>query len=254
VALAADLFSRLGLEEVWRWLHVVVGIAWIGLLYYFNLVQVPAFAELEPGTRNQAIDKLGSRALWWFRWAAAATLLFGILILGTQDNTYGIDADSGFSSEYAGSVYGTSIYTGILFAVTMFLNVWLIIWPNQKKVIANARNVLAGGAADPEAAAAGRKALLASRTNVLFSFTMIWFMVTTSAVGGLGYSVQDGILVYWIVTLIIWAVLEAYGTGMIGGTAAGGHRVWEETVPNILVSGAVLWIVFMILWQIFFRV
>jgi uncharacterized membrane protein len=251
VALAADLFSRFGLEEVWRWLHVVVGIAWIGLLYYFNLVQVPAFAELDPAARNQSIDKLASRALWWFRWAAAATLLMGILILGTEEP---IPDKTGFSSDYAGTIFGTSIYTGILFAVTMFLNVWLIIWPNQKKVIANARNVLAGGEADPAAATAGRKALLASRTNVLFSFTMIWFMVTTSAVGGLGYSSADGILVYWIVTLVIWAVLEAYGTGMIGGTAAGGHRVWEETVPNILISGAVLWVVFMVLWQIFFRV
>src|SRR5262245_25625129 len=61
VALAADLFSRFGVEEVWRWLHVVVGIAWIGLLYYFNVVQVPSFAELDPATRNQSIDKLASR-------------------------------------------------------------------------------------------------------------------------------------------------------------------------------------------------
>ena len=64
-----------------RWLHVVVGIAWIGLLYYFNFVQVPAFAEMEAAARNNAIDKLASRALWWFRWAAVATLVTGIMIL-----------------------------------------------------------------------------------------------------------------------------------------------------------------------------
>jgi uncharacterized membrane protein len=250
VYLGEDLFSRFGVEEVWRWLHVIVGITWIGLLYYFNLVQVPSFAELDPGARNMSIDKLASRALWYFRWAAAATLLFGILILGTQEP---IPDETGFSSDYAGTIAGTAIYTGILFGVTMFLNVWLIIWPQQKKVIANARNVLAGGEADPNAAAAGRKAFLASRTNVLFSFTMVWFMVTTPAQQALGYSSQDGILVYWIVTLIVWAVLEAYGTGMIGGTAAGGHRVWEETVPNILISGLVLWVVFQIIWQIFLK-
>jgi uncharacterized membrane protein len=209
-------------------------------------VQVPAFAELDPATRNPVIDKLASRALWWFRWAAAATLLMGVLILGTQEP--GPD-QTGFSSDYMGTIAGTSIYTGILLAGTMFLNVWLIIWPQQKKVIANARNVLAGGQADPGAAEAGRKALLASRTNVLFSFTMIWFMVTTPAQAGLGYTSQDGILVYWIVALIVWAALEAYGTGMIGGTAAGGHRVWQETVPNILISGLALWVVFMIIWQ-----
>jgi uncharacterized membrane protein len=250
MALAADLFSRFGLEVIWRWLHVLVGIGWIGLLYYFNLVQVPAFAELDPAVRNQSIDKLASRALWWFRWAAAATLLMGVLILGTQEVG---DDNTGFSSDYIGSLSGTAIYTGILLAVTMFLNVWLIIWPNQKKVIANARNVLAGGEADPAAAAAGRKALLASRTNVLFSIPMLWFMVSTSFIGGLGYTTQDGILVYWIVVFITWALLEAYGTGMIGGTAAGGHRVWEETVPNILISGFVLWIVYLIIWQIFLR-
>ena len=248
MALAADLFSRFGLEVIWRWLHVLVGITWIGLLYYFNLVQVPAFAELDPAARNQSIDKLASRALWWFRWAAAATLLLGILILGTQD--VGND-NTGFSTDYMGTIQGTSIYTGILLALTMFLNVWLIIWPNQKKVIANARNVLAGGEADATAAAAGRKAFLASRTNVLFSVAMLWFMVATSFIGGLGYTSQDGILVYWIVVLIIWAVVEAYATGMIGGAATGGHRVWQETVPNIIVSSFVLWVVFLIIWQIF---
>ena len=72
-----------------------------------------------------------------------------------------------------------SIFTGILLALTMFLNVWLVIWPNQKKVIANARNVQAGGEADPDAAAAGRKALLASRMNAIFSLPMLMFMVGT---------------------------------------------------------------------------
>ncbi len=80
-----------------------------------------------------------------------------------------------------------SIATGILLALTMFVNVWLVIWPNQKKVIANARNVQAGGEADPAAAAAGRKAVLASRQNTIFSFTMLMFMVGTAhffSVGG----------------------------------------------------------------------
>ena len=85
-----------------------------------------------------------------------------------------------FDGDYIKTSPGMSIYTGILLALTMFLNVWLVIWPNQKKVIANARNVQAGGEADPDAAAAGRKALLASRMNTIFSFTMLMFMVGTS--------------------------------------------------------------------------
>ena len=85
-----------------------------------------------------------------------------------------------FSGDYMKSVEGMSIATGILLGLTMFVNVWGVIWPNQKIVIANARNVQAGGEADPAAAAAGRKAALASRQNTIFSFTMLMFMVGTA--------------------------------------------------------------------------
>src|SRR6478752_9423128 len=173
---ALDIFSRSGYAFLSRWLHVVVGITWIGLLYYFNFVQVPAFAEMEAAARNNAIDKLAWRALWWFRWAAVATLVTGILILLFQKNG---DKSQLFSGDYMKSVPGMAIATGVLLALTMFLNVWLVIWPNQKKVIANARNVQAGGEADPDAAAAGRKAALASRQNTIYSFTMLMFMVGT---------------------------------------------------------------------------
>src|SRR5438093_9345607 len=81
VADAINIISRNGGAFASRWAHVVVGITWIGLLYYFNFVQVPAFAEMEAAARNNAIDKLASRALWWFRWAAAATLVTGLMIL-----------------------------------------------------------------------------------------------------------------------------------------------------------------------------
>src|SRR4030088_3043016 len=84
--LAVNIFDREpGLAFLARWAHVLVGITWIGLLYYFNFVQVPAFAEMEAAARNNAIDKLASRALWWFRWAAVATLVTGILILTFQE-------------------------------------------------------------------------------------------------------------------------------------------------------------------------
>src|SRR5262245_59767500 len=171
-----QIFEHVGLDFLARWGHVLMGITWIGLLYYFNFVQVPAFAEMEAAARNNAIDKLASRALWWFRWAAVLTLVTGILILLFQKDG---DTSQLFSGDYMKSVPGMSIATGVLLAVTMFLNVWLVIWPNQKKVIANARNVQAGGEADPDAAAAGRKALLASRMNAIFSLPMLMFMVGT---------------------------------------------------------------------------
>ncbi|HMQ25385.1 MAG TPA: hypothetical protein PKA98_05315, partial [Acidimicrobiales bacterium] len=73
-----------GLEMLFRWIHVLAGITWIGLLYFFNFVQVPAYAELSPAARGEAFDKLTWRALWWFRWAAALTFLTGVSILGVQ--------------------------------------------------------------------------------------------------------------------------------------------------------------------------
>src|SRR5438876_10579328 len=168
---ALDIFSREGFSYLSRWSHVFVGITWIGLLYFFNFVQVPAYAEMEASARNNAIDKLTSRALWWFRWAAAATLVSGILLIIFQEQ---------YESDYMKSPGGVAIYAGVLLAVTMFLNVWLVIWPNQKKVIANARNVQAGGEADPAVPPAARRAALASRQNTIFSLPMLVFMVGPS--------------------------------------------------------------------------
>src|SRR6478752_3998206 len=108
---ALDIFSRSGYAFLSRWLHVVVGITWIGLLYYFNFVQVPAFAEMEAAARNNALDKLAWRALWWFRWAAAATVVTGIMILLFQTNG---DKAQLFSGDYWKSSTGMAIATGIL--------------------------------------------------------------------------------------------------------------------------------------------
>src|SRR5207247_4736206 len=127
------IISRNGGAFLSRWAHVIAGITWIGLLYYFNFVQVPSFAEMEAAARNNAIDKLASRALWWFRWAAAATFGFGILILLIQQDASGDSLL--FSGDYMKSAPGVSIATGALLGITMFLNVWLVIWPNQRTVL-----------------------------------------------------------------------------------------------------------------------
>ena len=178
VADALNIISRNGGAFASRWAHVVVGITWIGLLYYFNFVQVPSFAAMDAAVRNEAIDKLASRALWWFRWAAVATVATGILILLFQPGPGA--AIQLFDTDYLKTSPGMSIATGVVLALIMFVNVWGIIWRNQKTVIANARNVQAGGEADPGAAGAGRKAGLASRQNTIFSFTMLMFMVGTT--------------------------------------------------------------------------
>jgi uncharacterized membrane protein len=245
------IISRNGGAFLSRWAHVIAGITWIGLLYYFNFVQVPSFAEMEAAARNNAIDKLASRALWWFRWAAAATLLTGILILIIQKDG---DKSQLFSGDYIKSVPGMAIYTGILLALTMFFNVWLVIWPNQKKVIANARNVQAGGEADPDAAAAGRKAALASRQNTIFSFTMLLFMVGTSHFflpGKFKFAPSGGDrATYWIIALVIWLLFELNALGVIGGTKPGGLNWIYDTHQAAIITGFVLVVVYYVLFYL----
>ncbi|MCU1346406.1 MAG: hypothetical protein JWL70_2672 [Acidimicrobiia bacterium] len=245
------LLHREGIAFVFRWLHVVAGITWIGLLYYFNFVQVPAFAAYgdEARARNVSIEKLASRALWWFRWAAVATVVMGLLIaFSTKDY---------FSNEFGKRMNGISISTGMLLGLIMFVNVWGVIWRNQKIVLANAARVLGGGDPLPEAAAAGRTALLASRQNVVFSVSMVWFMLFTSHYSGLFNDSQPAssgkMGLYWIVVLIVIAVMELSALGIIGGKAAGHVSNWMyDTVQNTLISAFALWLFFWLWWEIVF--
>ncbi len=250
VAAVLDIFSRSGYAFLTRYLHVVVGICWIGLLYYFNFVQVPAFAEMEAAARNNAIDKLASRALWWFRWAAVATVVTGLLLLGLQRT--GSGGSQLTTMDYFKSLPGISIATGVLLGLTMFVNVWGIIWRNQKIVIANARNVQAGGEADPEAAGAGRKALLASRQNTIFSLPLLVFMVGTAHFPYNQILPPDGSkrALYWGITLILWIVLELNAIGVIGGTKPGGTNVIYDTHKNAIITGFVLAVVWLFLFSL----
>ena len=153
------LFSEYGVNYLFRWGHVLFGIVWIGLLYYFNFVQTEYFKEADPTHRSGAIQKLVPRALWWFRWGAAFTFLTGLYLLYVLHGALTYD-----------------ITVGATLGTLMAFNVWFIIWPNQKIVIASATQVAEGGEALPEAAAAAPKAALASRTNTLFSIPMLFFM------------------------------------------------------------------------------
>ena len=140
-----ELFNML-----FRFGHILVGIAWIGLLYYFNFVQTEYFKEAEEDARKDAVAKLAPRALWWFRWAAFLTFLTGLALL-----------------HYISAKITLEIILGAVMGTLMMLNVWGIIWPNQKVVI---------GLKEGDAAVAGPKAALASRTNTLLSVGMLYFM------------------------------------------------------------------------------
>ena len=195
-----------------RWGHFLFGITWIGLLYYFNFVQTEYFKEADGGARTDAFSKLVPRALWWFRWGAMFTFLTGLVMLGIRGAGVTLD-----------------ITVGAVLGILMFLNVWLIIWPNQKIVIASNQQILAGGEALPEAAAAAPKAGLASRTNTLFSVPMLFFMGSSAhySHGGLNDNTTS-----LVVALVIIAVLEL--------NAIFGKQGPMTTVKGVIVSGLVL--------------
>ena len=178
------------LAFLFRWIHLLAGVAWIGLLWYFNFVQGEYFKEADTAAKSDAIRKLVPRALWWFRWGAMFTFLSGLAMLGAKHlSGYGI---------IVGSTLGT----------LMFLNVWLIIWPNQKVVIASAEKVAGGGEADPAAAGALAKAGLASRTNTLFSIPMLFFMASSVHLAQLATPVQNAGIVSLLVVFGLILLLE----------------------------------------------
>jgi uncharacterized membrane protein len=175
VAVAAGASVPLGEHAWWafaiRWLHVASGVMWIGLLWYFNFVQTPSMPKI-PDEQKPAISKvIAPAALFWFRWAAMATIIFGLILAWM--NGYLWQA-LGFQKPVTG--IGIGMWLGII----MWFNVWFLIWPNQKKVLGIVQ-------ADADAKArAGRVAGMASRFNTMASIAMLYFMVAQSH-GGLAY-------------------------------------------------------------------
>ena len=252
--LAADWITRDLIGNFFlRYLHVLAGVCWIGLLYYFNFVQVPGLAAYgdEGKARNLTITQIAKRALWWFRWAAIATLATGILITivlpNYMENFLGHEGADGRNASNA------SIAIGMLLGITMAANVWMIIWKNQKVVIANAVNVLDGKAADPAAAEAGRRALLASRQNMIFSVSMLSFMVGTSHYYGIFSTPTSGDAnTFVIVATVICALFQLNALGIFGGIKAGNKMlVPYESHKNAIITSVVLWAVLFALSLVF---
>src|SRR6266496_1403647 len=164
------LMGEEGVLCLLRWIHSLTGITWIGLLYYFNLVQVPFFGETEAPVRVGAQQKLLPRALWWFRWGAMITFLSGWLYL----------LHYWFGRRGLGDPGTLVILLGGILGTIMWANVWFVIWPNNRIVIQNAIDTAAGKPANPAAAPAGARGGLASRTNVVLSIPMLFFMGSAS--------------------------------------------------------------------------
>ncbi len=162
------LFTQDGFIQVLRFIHFFAGVAWIGHLYYFNFVQGAFMPEVDATVKNNVFAKLVPRAMWWFRWGAMFTFLSGLIML--------IIAGKDLGADFPRTPYGIFIYTGALMGIIMFLNVWLVIWPRQKVMIENGQGLLEGKPANSAVAKLAPEALLASRTNTMFSIPMLFFM------------------------------------------------------------------------------
>ncbi|MDB4210732.1 urate hydroxylase PuuD [Gammaproteobacteria bacterium] len=196
-----------------RFAHIFFGILWIGLLYYFNFVQTEYFKESEASAKADVVQKLVPNALWYFRWAAAFTFLTGFYLLYFLSITVNV-----------------GILLGALMGTIMAANVWFIIWPNQKKVIAGA----------PDAADAGAKAGLASRTNTLLSIPMLYLMVYSAHGGGLPLIAESSLMGLWIGLVFILAIEVNALVGKMNPAIASVKAVIHSGIVLTLVFGALV--------------
>jgi len=228
-----------GIEFLFRWIHFLAGITWIGMLYYFNFVQTPFFAETEPGTRMAMISKLVPRALWWFRWGAMFTFLSGLAILTMK-------AHSGAGMAVFQSPYGRAILLGAALGTFMWANVWFVIWPAQKVVITSAQQVAGGGQAIPEAAARGRRAALTSRTNVVFSVPMLFYMGAASHFPAL--TASGGPLPMAVTATLAAIILLVEANALIG--TQGATKKPLDSVSGAIHTGLALTVVFYLVFDL----
>jgi uncharacterized membrane protein len=167
--------EAIGVEGYWaqflRYLHVIAGVLWIGLLYYFNFVQIPTMpsvpAELKPGVTKY----IAPAALFWFRWSALVTVVHGMAVAEMTSPGY---VGSALTFKEGFRTIGMGMWLGLIMAA----NVWFVIWPNQKRALGIVE------ASDEAKANSARYAMMASRTNLILSIPMLYGMVAGAHIGG----------------------------------------------------------------------
>ena len=206
------------LDVLFRYAHIVFGVAWIGLLYYFNFVQTEYVKEADDGAKADVMAKLAPRALWWFRWAALFTFLTGLVML------WWVSSQQRFN---------LGIALGAFMGTLMMLNVWGIIWPNQKIMI---------GLTEGDKAVAGPKAALASRTNTLLSLPMLYFMVASihglAASGGVWASVSTTALIIGLAIIVVIEANAIWGK-MLGLIQSVRGVITSSIILTIIMAGIV---------------
>jgi len=206
------------LDVLFRYAHIVFGVAWIGLLYYFNFVQTEYVKEADDGAKADVMAKLAPRALWWFRWAALFTFLTGLIML------WWVSSQQRFN---------LGIALGAFMGTLMMLNVWGIIWPNQKVMI---------GLTEGDKTVAGPKAALASRTNTLLSLPMLYFMVASihglAASGGVWASVSTTALIIGLAIIVVIEANAIWGK-MLGLIQSVRGVITSSIILTIIMAGIV---------------
>jgi uncharacterized membrane protein len=198
------------LQALFRWIHFVAGITWIGMLYFFNLINAHVTAALQPATRREVVPQLMPRSLWWFRWGAMFTFLSGLLLFVLEGSS-GFTGDAGLFTSDA----GLWITLGALFGTIMWFNVWFIIWPAQQKLITWTKE----GQTPPEQPAVAKRALYASRTNTFLSVPMLAGMML-----GAGHYPTISFSFLWVLLVLVIGFGLAYY--MIFKFSAGVAKTW----------------------------
>ncbi|MCX6102835.1 MAG: urate hydroxylase PuuD [Proteobacteria bacterium] len=187
---------------VLRWSHIMAGITWIGLLYFFNFVNVPFQGVLEKELKPRVNPILLSRALWWFRWAAMVTLVVGLILFVVK---YGVVGEStGLLRDDDGKLSGRAawIMFGMFLGIIMWFNVWFVIWPAQKQIL----TWMKAGQTPPEMAGLAKRALLFSRTNTYLSGPMLFGMIAPNNYGA--FSLCSVVTVSVFSTVIMWGLIK----------------------------------------------
>ena len=171
-------FDQIFWQAVFRWIHVFFGVLWIGLLYYFNFVQIRKMPDI-PAELKPAVSKyIAPEALFWFRWAALFTVLAGLVLAWLRGMDYLVDTLTLGLTAGAESGRFTLFGASVWLAIVMFINVWVFIWPNQKKALGIVP------ADDDTKARSARTAMLFSRTNLLLSLPMLVGMTMQQTIFG----------------------------------------------------------------------
>jgi uncharacterized membrane protein len=226
-----SIFSDHG-AFLFRYFHIVGGVAWIGVLWYINFIQGGYVNALDAQGQTVAKQKLFPKVMWYFRYGALLTFLTGvglIVLKGFGPGKVGPIGENVWNAWFA------KIYPGFMFATIMFLNVWFVIWPRQKKVIAAANGEKIEGVP-----AMARRGFIASRTNTLLSIPMLFFMASAVHLQGLNVT-ADKLNLWIIITTVVFLLIEANALFASNDPAAKPATVKPiETVKGVIHMGFLL--------------